>query len=256
MVLAAMATVGGVFAPATPSAAQGSDFFEQKESYFRSETIEGVSKHAEALTETPATVTVITHDDIERYGFRTVADVLNFASLGSFAHSDRRYDFAGGRGLFFFEDFNTRILVMLDGHPLNEPWNNFGGVGREMLLPLDLVERIELVYGPSSLLYGGYSLYGIVNVITQTGTSAAGRRLRLSGGSWRTGEGVASWGVSGVSGASAGKAGTPWSLLLAGGYYRSTGQPLDLPAQEVDYAARPDGGTQYGGPQSGTDAEH
>jgi outer membrane receptor protein involved in Fe transport len=254
-VLAAAAALAALVARATPALAQEADFFAQKESYFRSETIEGVSKHAEALTETPATVTVISRDDIERYGFRTVADVLNFASLGSFAHSDRRYDFAGGRGLFFFEDFNTRILVMLDGHPLNEPWNNFGGVGREMLVPLDLVERIELVYGPSSLLYGGYSLYGIVNVITQTGTSAAGRRVRASGGSWRTGEGVASWGLSGVSGASAGKSGTPWSLLVAGGYYRSEGEPLDLPAREVDYSAQLGGGTEYGGPQSKTDAE-
>jgi len=234
---------------------QGADFFEQKQSYFRDETIEGVSKHAESLTETPATVTVISREDIERYGFRTAADVLNFASLGAFAHNDRRYDFAGGRGLFFFEDFNTRVLVMLDGHPLNEPWNNFGGLGREMLLPLDLVERIEIVYGPSALLYGGYSLYGIVNVITQTGETAAGRRVRVSGGSWRTGEAVASWGASGVKAARSGGPGTSWNVLAAGGYYSSEGEPLDLPVQEVGYAATADGQTRWGGPQTGTDYE-
>ena len=77
----------------------------------------------------PATATIITRDDIERYGFRTVADVLNFAVPGYTAATDRTWDFAGGRGLSFFEDFNTRILVMLDGHPMNEPWNNFSGIG-------------------------------------------------------------------------------------------------------------------------------
>ena len=113
--LAALVLVGG----ARPALAQ--DFFEQGKDYFKSETIEGVSKHAEAPTETPATVTLITRDEIERYGFRTVADVLNFASMGNFSLGDRRYELAGSRGLFLFEDFNTRILVMLNGHSLNEP---------------------------------------------------------------------------------------------------------------------------------------
>src|SRR6185503_18988715 len=139
-------------------------------------------------------------EDIELYGFRTRADVLNFASTGYFTHNDRRYDFAGGRGLFFFEDFNTRLLVMLNGHPLNEPWNNFGGVGREMAVPLELVDRVEIIYGPSSLLYGGYSLYGIVNVVTRNGESEAGGRVRLGAGSGATGEAMASYGRAGGAG--------------------------------------------------------
>jgi outer membrane receptor protein involved in Fe transport len=235
--------------PAATAGAQVSDFFEQKEAFFRSETISGVSKHAESLAETPATVTVLDREAIEHYGFRTIADVLNFASLGNFTHSDRRYDFAGGRGLFFFEDFNTRILVMLDGHPLNEPWNNFAGVGREMVVPLALAERVEIIYGPSSLLYGGYSLYGIVNVVTQNGEGAPGARLRLSGGSWKTGEAVLSYGRSGTSGA------TSWNFLAAAGYYRSDGESLDLPRQAVDYTAAADGSAVWGGPSSGADFE-
>jgi iron complex outermembrane receptor protein len=234
---------------AGPAWAQVGDFFEQKESFFRSETIEGVSKHAESLSETPATVTVLGREDIERYGFRTIADVLNFASLGNFTYSDRRYDFAGDRGLFFFEDFNTRILVMLNGHPLNEPWNNFGGVGREMAVPLALAERIEIIYGPSSLLYGGYSLYGIVNVVTQNGEGAPGTRVRVSGGSWKTGEALVSYGRAGTSGK------TSWNYLAAAGYYRSSGESFDLPRQDVDYTAAADGSNVWGGPSTGADFE-
>jgi iron complex outermembrane receptor protein len=235
---------------APPARGQESeDFFGQKEDYFRTETIEGVSKHAESLADAPATVTVLTHDDIERYGLRTIADVLSFASLGNMSYSDRRYDFAGGRGLFFFEDYNTRILVMLNGHPLNEPWNNFGGIGREMVVPLDLAERVEIIYGPSSLLYGGYSLYGIVNVVTQNGESAAGSRVRASAGSWETGEVLVSHGRSGSS------RGTPWNVLFAAGYYRSRGEALDLDPIDVEYPAQPNGDPVWGGPQSGTDAE-
>jgi iron complex outermembrane receptor protein len=236
------------------AAAQQSDFFDQAKDYFKSETIEGVSKHAEALTETPATVTVVTRDEIDRYGFRTLADVINFASMGSFSLGDRRYELAGSRGLFLFEDFNTRILVMLNGHTLNEPWSNFADIGRAMLVPLELVERIEIVYGPSSLLYGGYSLYGIVNVITRNGGSMPGARVRLSGGSWKTGEAVASWGRSGTYGSDPMES-REWSLLAAAGYYRTDGEDLDLPRMDVGYPVDFQGGTIWGGPQSGTDFE-
>lgn len=238
------------FAVATGAFAQ-SDFFGQKSAWFRDQVVEGASKHPEAPAEAPATVTVLTADEIHRYGFRTVADVLNFASVGSFTNYDRRYDLAGSRGLFFFEDFNTRILVLLNGHPLNEPWNNFGGVGREMLVPLELADRVEIVYGPSSLLYGGYSLYGIVNVVTKSGASIAGARLLLRGGSLGEREAMASYGAEGVAGEKA----TRWNILGAGGYYEADGENLNLPLQQVEYPATPAGELLYGGSQSGTDAE-
>ena len=232
LAVAALALLPSLHAQEVP------DFFGQKSSYFKEETLEGASKHAEAPTETPATVTIISREDIELYGFRTVADVLNYASIGYFTHYDRRYDFVGGRGLFFFEDFNTRLLVMMNGHPLNEPWNNFGGAGREMLIPFDLVERVEIIYGPSSLLYGGYSLYGIVNVVTRSANSLAGGRVNTTVGSWGTGEVSASWAQETDK----------WSAVVAGGYYKSEGESLDLPVIDTE------GGT-WGGPQSGTESE-
>lgn len=252
---AGAAALVGLLLLAVPAAAQETDFFDQAADYFKSETIEGVSKHAEAPTETPATVTIVGREDIERYGFRTVADVLSFASVGGFVHWDRRYELAGSRGLFFFEDFNTRLLVMLNGHPVNEPWASFGAVGRAMLVPLDLVERVEIVYGPSSLLYGGYSLYGIVNVVTRTGGALPGWRARASAGSWKTGEGVVSFGASGVSGATEEEAGTEWSVLAAAGYYASDGEQPEMDPVDVGYPVRLDGGTVWGGEQEGSDFE-
>lgn len=240
---------------AHPAAGQSS-FFDQAKDYFLSRTIEGASKHSEALSETPATATIVTREEIERYGFQTVADVLNFAVPGYMASTDRTWDTAAGRGLSFFEDFNTRILLLLDGHPMNEPWNNFSGIGREMLVPLDLVERIEIVQGPSSLLYGGYSLYGMVNVVTTSGEGLPGSRVKLAGGSWDTWEATGSWGASGVSpGPDEDTPGTPWSVLVAAGYHGTHGEDLDLPRIDVGYPVDFDGGTVWGGPQSGTDYE-
>lgn len=237
-----------------PVATAQEDFFEQAAQYFNNERIEGVSKHAEDPKETPATVTILSREDIERWGFRTLSEVLNYASLGNFTLSDKRYDLVGSRGLFFFEDFNTRILVMLNGHPVNEPWSSFGGVGREMLVPLDLVERIEIVYGPSSLLYGGYSLYGIVNVVTGNGTSEAlaGWRVRLTGGTQGTGSGVVSWGGSGLTG---GDDPREWNVLVAAGYHGSAGEEIDLPEQDAGFPVRFDGSTTWGGRAEGVDSE-
>jgi iron complex outermembrane receptor protein len=253
----ARAAVLALLLPLARVAAGQTDLSDLAKDFFLSRTIEGASKHSEALSETPATATIITRDEIERYGFRTVADVLRFAVPGYTASTDRTWDYAGGRGHSLFEDFNTRILVMLDGHPMNEPWNNFSGIGREMLVPLELVERIEVVHGPSSLLYGGYSLYGMVNVVTRNGESLAGARVSLSAGTWDTWEAIGSYGVSGlVPGPDEDSPGTLWNVLGAAGYYRSRGEDLDLPLVAVGYPVDTEGGTTWGGPQSGTDFEH
>lgn len=250
--LAAALVSGG--APGAARAQVPEGFFDQARDYFKTETVEGVSKHAETPAETPATVTIVTREEIERYGFRTVADVLNFMSVGNVSLGDRRYDLAGSRGVFLFEDYNTRILVMLDGHALNEPWSNFADVGRAMLVPLDLVERVEIVYGPSAILYGGYSLYGIVNVVTRPGGALAGARVRASGGSWKTGEVVASWGREGTYGGDEGTS-RSWTVLAAAGLYDTGGERFDVTPEDVGRPVRADGGTIYGGPDSGNDTE-
>jgi iron complex outermembrane receptor protein len=251
-VCAALAAACALLWPAAAGAQE--DFFEQAAQYFNNERIEGVSKHAEDPKEAPATVTILSREDLERWGFRTLSEVLNYASLGNFSPADKRYDLVGSRGLFFFEDFNTRILVMLNGHPVNEPWSGFAGVGREMLVPFDLVERIEIVYGPSSLLYGGYSLYGIVNVVTGTGTSEAltGWRVRVTGGNQATASGVVSWGGSGMTG---GDDPREWNVLAAAGHYSSGGERLDLPVGDAGFPVRLDGSSAWGGSAVGVDDE-
>jgi iron complex outermembrane receptor protein len=127
---------------------RGDDYFQEGRALFGEEVVESASKFRQDANEVPATVTVLTREEIRRYGFRTLSDVLNFASAGGFTSDDRFYNFVGMRGMFAFDDYNTRLVLMLDGHVLNEPYNNFAGMGREMLVPLDLVERIEIVYGP------------------------------------------------------------------------------------------------------------
>jgi outer membrane receptor protein involved in Fe transport len=113
-----------------------------------------------------------------------------------------------------------------------------------------------VIQGPSSLLYGGYSLYGMINVVTSSGESLSGTRLKVSGGSWNTYEVQGSYGASGVDpGPTEDAPGTPWSFFAAAGYYKSNGEDLNLPLVDVGVPVDVNGGTIWGGPQSGTDYE-
>ncbi len=127
---------------------------EEYQSLFPQKIITGASKHAENPLESPAYVKVIDRETIKNHNFNTLEEIINFTIPGFFINTDRIYQYIGARGLYFFDDFNTRILILLNGHLLNESWNNFAGAGREMLPSMDLVERIEVIYGPSSIFYG------------------------------------------------------------------------------------------------------
>ncbi len=160
----------------------------------------GASKHRQKAKEAPASVTIISRDDIRTYGYRTMAEVLN-SLRGFFITYDRNYYYVGVRGLGEPGDLSSRILVLVDGIRTNE--GSVGGVmtGNGFPVDIDLIERIEVIRGPASSLYGTNAVLGIINVVTregykmngfeiQTGVgSYGGRQLRVTGG-YETASGV------------------------------------------------------------------
>src|SRR5665647_774284 len=95
-------------------------------------TVSGASKFEQKETEAPSSVTVITADEIKRYGYRTLADVLQ--SVQGFSVSyDRNYAFLGARGLNL-GDFNDRMLLLVDGHRVNNDYNDGAAIGTDFIL--------------------------------------------------------------------------------------------------------------------------
>lgn len=134
------------------------------------------SRYAQSATEAPASVTVITADDIRTYGYRTLADVLR-SVRGFYVTNDRNYSYLGVRGFAPPGDYNDRVLVMVDGIRLNEPIYDSFLAGEEFPLDLNTVARVEVIRGPSSSVYGGNALFGVVNVITRRGADIDGMEL-------------------------------------------------------------------------------
>ena len=172
------------------------------------------SRHEQPITKAPASVDVITADQIKRYGWRTVAAMLG--SLPGFLSTyDRAYNHVGVRGIEPPGDYNTRILVMIDGHRVNENLQDYAGLGRDFLVDMANIERVEVVRGPASALYGSSAFFAVVNVITQRGRDIQGTKLTADAGSYDSYQGQISHGKKYANGLES---------LFSASYYHSNGQ--------------------------------
>ncbi|MEW6520849.1 MAG: TonB-dependent receptor [Thermodesulfobacteriota bacterium] len=155
--------------------------------------IVAASKKKQQISQVAASAFVITRDDIRRYGYRTLGESLRRIS-GLYLSSDRNYDYLGVRGFSLPGDYNTRILVLVDGHRVNNAL--YDAVLLEEGFPIDIegIERIEVVKGPGSALWGSNALFAVVNVITRKGSDMDGGRVLAETGSHQRRKGFIEYG--------------------------------------------------------------
>ena len=79
---------------------------------------------------------------------------------------DRNYTYVGVRGFSRPGGYNSQVLLLIDGHRLNDIVYDSAGLGTDFPLDIDLIERIEIIRGPSSSLYGASAFLAVINVIT------------------------------------------------------------------------------------------
>ncbi len=154
------------------------------------DVVYGASKFEQKTADAPASVTIIRADEIRQMGYRTLGEVLD-GVRGFYVTWDRNYAYVGSRGFNRPGDFNTRLLFMIDGQRLTEDAMGSAEVDRSFPLDLNLVERIEIIRGPGSVLYGTSALFGVINVVTRQGSSAREGEVAASAASYDTYEGTA-----------------------------------------------------------------
>ncbi|MDE2388013.1 MAG: TonB-dependent receptor [Betaproteobacteria bacterium] len=139
----------------------------------------GAAKYEQKQQQVAAAVSVITRKDIRTYGWRTLNQAL--ASLpGIHPTYDYQYEYLGTRGFGLPGDFNTRVLITINGNRINDATYDQGPTGRDFPLDIDLIERIEFIPGPGSAVYGQNAMLGVVNIVTRKGSDIKGAELSAS----------------------------------------------------------------------------
>ncbi len=126
----------------------------------------GASKVQQKTTQAPSSVSIISAKDIKKFGYKTVGDAVASQS-GFYTYYDRNYQYLGVRGFGRAGDYNTRILLMVDGQRMNDNIYDAASVGTDFPVDLALVEHIEVIRGPGSSLYGTSAFFAVINVITK-----------------------------------------------------------------------------------------
>lgn len=143
------------------------------------------SKFVQKTSEAPASVSIVTAAEIKAYGYRTLADILR-SLRGFYITYDRNYQYVGVRGFNRPGDYNTRILLLVDGHRINENIYDQAFIGTDFPIDIDLIDRVEVIRGPGSSLYGSNAFFAIVNVITRKGKDFHGGEVSGEAGSHET----------------------------------------------------------------------
>ena len=149
--------------------------------------VETASKFEQKATEAPASTTVITSDEIKKYGWRTLGELLATVP-GFYISNDRDYDYVGVSGVSL-GDANNRILLLVNGHRINDDLDDSAPVDASFILDVDLIKRVEIIRGPGSVLYGNNAFFAVINVITRQGKDVNGIEGSGTYGSYNEGSG-------------------------------------------------------------------
>lgn len=138
--------------------------------------ISSVSKRAEPLSDAAAAIYVITREDIRRASATSVPELLRLAPNLQVAQVDAAQYAISARG--FNSTSSNKLLVLIDGRSVYTPL--FSGVFWDAQhLPLDLIERIEVISGPGGTLWGSNAVNGVINIVTRHSQDTQGTRLAL-----------------------------------------------------------------------------
>ena len=142
-------------------------------------SVTGASKYEQRQTDVAAAVQLITRDQIRSHGWRTLGEALS-SLPGFYLTYDRQYQYLGVRGFGTPGDLTTRVLVTINGIRENDSVYDAAAVGNDFPVDLGLVERIEVIPGPGSAVYGQNAMFAVINVVTRNGAGVGGAEVETS----------------------------------------------------------------------------
>ncbi len=153
--------------------------------------VTSVSKTEETLSRTAAAVFVISPEDISRSGATNLPDLLRMVPGMDVSQIDGNTWAITARG--FNARFGNELMVLLDGRPVYT--QTFGGVYWDTLdLPLEDIERIEVIRGPGGSIWGANAVNGVINIITKKASETRGGLVVAGGGTIDQGFGTTQYG--------------------------------------------------------------
>ncbi|SJZ36122.1 TonB-dependent receptor plug domain-containing protein [Selenihalanaerobacter shriftii] len=155
---------------------------EPEISYTMDELVVIASKHPERLSETSVSVEVIDEEEIEKKNAHNVADVLRDVAGVNIRDNG---GISGQKTISIRGSSAEQVLVLIDGQPVNSRQN---GQIDLSLLPVDQIEKIEVLKGPASAIYGANALGGVVNITTKSGSEEPVTKVDTKFGSFKTRE--------------------------------------------------------------------
>ncbi len=144
------------------NAGSGSDVADLSLEALLDAEVSVATKKAKGLRDVPGVVTIVTREEILAWGARDLVDVLHRVPGFTFGVDVEGVAGVGVRGNWGYEG---KVLFLLDGQELNERLYSTFPLGNE--LPIDQIERIEIIRGPGSSIYGGFAELAVVNIITR-----------------------------------------------------------------------------------------
>jgi outer membrane receptor for ferrienterochelin and colicin len=140
------------------------------------------SKTSEDVTEAGAVISVVSAKEIDGYGANSLFEVLDrvtsIYALSSYQYSN---NLIAMRGNGNNTAFTTDILILLDGRPIRESLSSGNNYPIYNAFPVDRIERIEVIRGPGSVLYGSSAYTGVINIITKSGNKNTTNAMARSG---------------------------------------------------------------------------
>lgn len=196
-------------ATATPASADEPTDLEQM---LAEPVVQTASKSAEDEAAAPATTSSISAEDLRRYGIHSLDEAINYLSLGMITQNPLHAVEIGSRGVLITGDYGDHVLLLINGHAVNEQWDGTAYYERGAGIPFEMIDHIEIILGPGSVLYGAQAMLGVINVITKRAKDYQGLHEIAESDVW-----------------------TSWRGALGAGYeFQLLGKPAEVTAQ-IEY---------------------